>query len=407
MNSLLRQDRWNPALGPILTYYLYKSTKAVEFYRPIMYLFFLAQGLNFVQIAILEVLYNLTTLIGEVPTGYIGDRVGRRNSLLIGTVLIAVTLLGIGLAESFPALAVLYVCWSAGYNFRSGSEDAWLYDTLTDDLSEGEFAHVRGRGESVSLAVGTGAAIIGGYLGSIDLSYPWFVAAGVTAIGAVVLLNLDESETYEETDSDDLSLRRSLRIIRDALSRQNLRAFILYYYVLYAAVTYLIFVFLQPIFETVVVDLGVAPDQVETLLGWFYAAYSLLGAVLSYYTGAIKEHVGVRTWFLVLPFVVGAAMVGMYFVPVLALPTFLVARGLSDVTRSFAGQYINGRIETLGRATVLSAMAMVSGLAVTPFQLGSGVISDHVSPLFALAVAGAVLVVGSGAILCWETPVSD
>ncbi|WP_198665771.1 MULTISPECIES: MFS transporter [Haloprofundus] len=395
------------ARGSIIKYYLYKSTKAVEFYRPIMYLFFLAQGLSFTQIAVLEAIYNLTTLVGEIPTGYIGDRVGRRNSLLIGTVLIAVTLLGIGLSESFFALAVLYVCWSAGYNFRSGSEDAWLYDTLTDDLSEDEFAHVRGRGESAALAVGAGAAIVGGYLGSIDLSYPWFVAAAVTGFGAVVLLTLDEPETYKKTDTDELSFRRTVGIVKEALSERNLRAFILYYYVLYAAVTYLVFVFLQPIFQTVVVDLGVSPEQVESLLGWFYAAYSLVGAVLSYYTGAIKDFIGIQTWFIILPFIVGAALVGMYFVPILALPTFLVARGLSDVTRSFAGQYVNNRIETLGRATVLSAMAMVSGLAVIPFQLGSGVLSDYVSPLFALAVGGVVLIVGSGVILSWELPVTE
>jgi len=401
--SLLKES----ARGSIIKYYLYKSTKAVEFYRPIMYLFFLAQGLNFTQIAILEAIYNLTTLLGEIPTGYIGDRVGRRNSLLIGTVTIAVTLFGIGLSESFLALAGLYVCWSAGYNFRSGSEDAWLYDTLTDDLSEDEFAHVRGRGESAALAVGAGAAIVGGYLGSIDLSYPWFVAAAVTGFGAVVLLTLDEPETYKKTDTDDLSFRRTVGIVKQALSKRNLRAFILYYYVLYAAVTYLVFVFLQPIFQTVVVDLGVSPEQVESLLGWFYAAYSLVGAVLSYYTGAIKEFIGIQTWFVVLPFIVGAALVGMYFVPLLALPTFLVARGLSDVTRSFAGQYVNNRIETLGRATVLSAMAMVSGLAVIPFQLGSGVLSDYVSPLFALAVGGVVLIVGSGVILSWELPVTE
>ncbi|WP_058364903.1 MFS transporter [Haloparvum sedimenti] len=395
------------APGSIIKYYLYKSTKAVEFYRPIMYLFFLAQGLNFTQIAILEAIYNLTTLLGEIPTGYIGDRVGRRNSLLIGTVLIAVTLLGIGFSESFFALAVLYVCWSAGYNFRSGSEDAWLYDTLTDDLSEDEFAHVRGRGESAALAVGAGAAIVGGYLGSIDLSYPWFVAAAVTGFGAVVLLTLDEPETYKKTDTDALSFRRTVGIVKEALSERNLRAFILYYYVLYAAVTYLVFVFLQPIFQTVVVDLGVSLGQVESLLGWFYAAYSLVGAVLSYYTGAIKDFIGIQTWFIILPFIVGAALVGMYFIPILALPTFLVARGLSDVTRSFAGQYVNNRIETLGRATVLSAMAMVSGLAVIPFQLGSGVLSDYVSPLFALAVGGVVLIVGSGVILSWELPVTE
>ncbi|MUV57514.1 Predicted arabinose efflux permease, MFS family [Halogeometricum rufum] len=393
--------------GSILKYYVYKSTKAVEFYRPIMYLFFLAQGLSFTQISVLEVLYNLTTLFGEIPTGYVGDRVGRRNSLLIGTSLISVTLLGIGLSNSFLPLAGLYVCWSLGYNFRSGSEDAWLYDTLTDDLSEDEFARVRGRGESAALVVGAGAAILGGYLGSIDLSYPWFVAAGVTSLGVAVLLTLDEPETYKQTATEELSLRRTVRIVRDVLARRRLRSFLLYYYVLYAAVTYLVFVFLQPIFETVVLDLGIQRSQVEALLGWFYAAYSLVGAVLNYYTGTIRETIGLRTWFLVLPFAVGGALIGMYFLPVLALPTFLLIRGVSDVTRSFAGQYINDRVETLGRATVLSAMAMVSGLAVVPFQLGSGVVSDAVSPLFALGVGGVVLIVGATTILLWEVPVGD
>src|SRR6056297_1446247 len=287
------------ALPPasVLKYYLYKSTKAVEFYRPIMYLFFLAQGLSFTQIALLEAVYNVTTVLGEVPTGYVGDRIGRRNSLLVGTGLISVTLVGIGLSGSFPALLGLYVCWSMGYNFRSGSEDAWLYDTLTDDLSEDQFSHVRGRGESAALAVGAGAAIVGGYLGSIDLSYPWFVAAAVTGFGAVVLLTLDEPETYKKTDTDDLSFRRTVGIVKQALSKRNLRAFILYYYVLYAAVTYLVFVFLQPIFETVVVDLGVPSSDVEALLGWFYAAYNLVGAGLSYLTGTIERVVGIRTWF--------------------------------------------------------------------------------------------------------------
>ena len=398
---------WRPPIpASIFKYYLYKGTKAVEFYRPIMYLFFLAQGLSFTQIVVLEAIYNLTTVLGEIPTGYVGDRVGRRNSLLIGTAIIALTLLGIGLSGSFLTLSGLYVCWSMGYNFRSGSEDAWLYDTLTDDLSEDQFAHVRGRGEAVSLAIGAGAAVVGGYLGSLNLSLPWFVAAGVTALGVPVLLTVEDPETYEASDTT-LGFWQALGIVREVLSRSNIRALVLYYYVLYAAVTYLVFVFLQPVFETVVTDVGISPTVVESLLGVFYAAYSLVGAALSYYTGAIKEYVGMRTWFLLLPFLVGGALVGMYFVPLLALPTFLLARGLADVTQTFAGQYVNDRIETVGRATVLSAMAMVSGLTVIPFQLGSGVISDLVSPLFALAIAGAVLIGGSGMVLLWEQPIAE
>ncbi|MFC5972089.1 MFS transporter [Halomarina salina] len=393
--------------GGILKYYLYKATKGVEFYRPIMYLFFLAQGLSFTEIAVLEVIYNLTTLLGEIPTGYIGDRIGRRQSLLVGTTLISGTLVAIGFADSFLPLAGLYVVWSMGYNFRSGSEDAWLYDTLSDEDSTDNFAHIRGRGEAVSMAVGVGAAVLGGYLGSVDLSYPWFVAAGVTGLGIVVLLTLDEPESFEQEQSDELSLRQTVGIVGDVLGHPTLRAFLLYYYVLYAAVSYLVFIFFQPVFQTVVLDFGISQSLVESLLGWFYAAYSLVGALLSYYTGAIKRTIGLQTWFMILPFAVGSTLVAMYVIPVLALPTFLLIRGLSDVTRSLAGQYINDRIDSLGRATVLSAMAMVSGLAVIPFQLGSGLISDTVSPLFALGIGGIVLLVGSTVILLWETPVTD
>lgn len=388
-------------------YYAYKSTKAVEFYRPIMYLYFLSLGLDYTGIAVLEGIYNVTTLVSEIPTGYIGDRVGRRNSLLIGTAIITLTLVGIGFAEDFAQLAVLYACWSFGYTFRSGSSDAWLYDTLTDDLSEDRFASVRGRGQAVALLVGVVGSVIGGYLGDIDLAYPFLVAAGITGVGVPVLLGMDEPASYEESESDELGVREAVGVIRGTLSHPRLRAFVVYYFVLFSAVSYLVFMYVQPVLETVLPGVGVPKGSVEPLLGWFYAAISLLSAGLSYYTGAIRERIGLKTWFLVIPFVVGLGLVTLRFVPVLAIPAFLFARGIAETSRSLASQYVNDRIDTLGRATVLSALAMVGSLTVIPFQLGSGLLSDATSPLTALAVAGGVLVVGSLAVHGWEAPIKS
>ncbi len=324
-------------------YYAYKSTKAVEFYRPIMYLYFLSLGLDYTGIAVLEGIYNVTTLVSEIPTGYIGDRVGRRNSLLIGTAIITLTLVGIGFAEDFAQLAVLYACWSFGYTFRSGSSDAWLYDTLTDDLSEDRFASVRGRGQAVALLVGVVGSVIGGYLGDIDLAYPFLVAAGITGVGVPVLLGMDEPASYEESESDELGVREAVGVIRETLSHPRLRAFVVYYFVLFSAVSYLVFMYVQPVLETVLPGVGVPKGSVEPLLGWFYAAISLLSAGLSYYTGAIRERIGLKTWFLVIPFVVGLGLVTLRFVPVLAIPAFLFARGIAETTRSLASQYVNDR----------------------------------------------------------------
>jgi len=390
----------------VLAYYAYKATAAVELYRPVMYLYFLSVGLSFTQIALLEVFYNLTTVVGEVPTGYVGDRLGRRNSLLVGTALIAATLLGIALAGSFLALAVLYVVWSLGYTFRSGTEDAWLYDRLADDRTTDAFARVRGRGESVSLVTGVAGAVVGGYLGGVDLSYPFLVAAGVTALGVLALLVMGESETYRASSAPHLGLRRTAGIVRDALGDRRLRGFVWYYFVLFAAVAYLVFTYLQPVFRTVVVDAGLAPGAVEPALGWFYAAYSLLGAALAYNAGWIRRRLGLRRWFAALPLVVGAGLAASAWLPLLALPVLLLTRSVADVTKTLAGQYVNDRIESVGRATVLSAMAMVGALSVVPFQLAAGALADATTPLLALAAAGVVLFVGAAVLLVVAEPVS-
>ncbi|MFC7068901.1 MFS transporter [Halobaculum lipolyticum] len=390
----------------VLRYYLYKATRAVELYRPVMYLYFLSVGLSFTQIALLEAAYNVTTVVAEVPTGYVGDRIGRRLSLVVGTGVISVTLAGIAFAETFPALLALYVLWSVGYAFRSGSEDAWLYDSIVGD---DEFAAVRGRGESVALAVGVGGAVVGGWLAGVDLTYPFLVAAGVTGVGALVLLGVDDPD--DDGAFDPLTPRHAVDAVRTALADPRLRSFLPYYYVLFSAVTYLSFIFLQPRIESVAAAgvgaavVGVA-GGVEPFLGWYYAGISLVGALLTGRAGWLREHVGVRGWFLATPFVVAALLVGQWAVPLLAFPAFLLVRGLSEATSVFAANYVNDRIASLGRATTLSALAMVSGLTVVPFQLAGGGLSDRFSPGLALGVAGVVLAVGSAAVVAWRDPVA-
>lgn len=146
-------------------------------------------------------------------------------------------------------------------------------------------------------------------------------------------------------------------------------------------------------------DLGIPRGQVEALFGWYYATISQLGATLSCYSGAIKERIGIRLWFVGVPFVVGGGLVAMYFVPPLAIVALPGAQSIATPTRALASHYVNDLIASLGRATVLSAIVMVSGLTVVPFQLGGGALSDLVSPEFALAVAGAILIDVSATIL--------
>jgi MFS family permease len=149
-------------LSPVAKYYLYVATQAAWFTTPIWNVFLLAKGLSFTQLGVLNSTWWAATVFGEVPTGYVADRIGRRTSLLVGALTHVVCVLVFGLLDSFWPILGIYTVWGIGRTFRSGSESAWLYDTLADQMAEEQFATVKGRGTSVSLVVAGASALLGG-----------------------------------------------------------------------------------------------------------------------------------------------------------------------------------------------------------------------------------------------------
>jgi len=51
---------------------------------------------------------SVTTVLAEIPTGYVADRIGRRNALVVGAAVQVVCMLAFGLLETFPAFAAVF-----------------------------------------------------------------------------------------------------------------------------------------------------------------------------------------------------------------------------------------------------------------------------------------------------------
>ncbi|WP_247729633.1 MFS transporter [Halovivax limisalsi] len=383
----------------LLVYYGYKATTARSLYHPIMFLYFRSIGLSWGQIALLEAAGSLTTVLTEVPTGFVGDRVGRLRALVVGTALITVSMGVIAFAESFFVLAAVYPVWSIGWNLRSGNDSAWFYDRLAAAGQSDRFADRSGRAKALTRTVGVGGALLGGYLGTLDLAAPFLAAGILSALGIPALLVLGRTDRHYVRDGP--SPRESVGLVRDALTLPRLRYFVPYYFVCIAGVLAVVFMFAQPVVEAHAATVGY-DSSVELLLGGLYAGISLVSAGLSYHTGVIAERIGLRRWFSVVPVAVGLGLLGLSFVPALVLPAILLARGVADVTGTLAGQYVNDQLGGTGRATVLSAMRMVRKLADIPFLLAAGWAADAgLATSEVLALAGLGLLVGVAALGRW------
>ena len=390
-------DHWSPPDRTILKYYGYLATKA-SFETPVWVLFLLSRDISYTGVSVLQATLALVVLIAEVPSGVIADRFGRRNSILICVFLRSIAWIGVAFAWSFTTFFVLFAAYAVGNAFRSGTEDAWLYDVLAERTDEDEFAHVRGRGRSIKLIITAITNVVGGWLATIDLTYPWLATGAAMAVGLVFVWSFPEPDIDGEEDGNDqFTILDARDVIREHVLRPPVGTFVVYSAVFYAALGGAK-QFIQPIVSgTGITFLG---------LGGLYAAFTALTAVASYYTSTVKERVGIRRWFTVVPVAFGLAFALAFTSPYAAVASFVILLPVRSLSSTLGSQYINDHVSSLGRATVLSATSMVYSLAAAPVTLAAGVAADLVSPVVAVSILGVGLVATAAAMLLATEPVT-
>lgn len=378
----------------VAKYYLYQATTTFGFFWPIFTLFLLSRDLNYTQIGILGSISAGTVVVGEVPTGYVGDRFGRRNSLLVGAVLLAGSLFGLMVAHSFPVFAFLWVVWGLGVAFQSGSADAWLYDALETHLDADRFTRVRGRGGSVNQWVSAGTMLTAGGLFGIDHRLP-FLAGGIL-VGLSIPVILSFPETRGEAVDEQLTIREAVPVIREHLTAPALRSLVLYV-ALFFAMLHAADEFIQPIATR---DLGLP----EAGLGPLYAGFTVVAAIASYVAGDIEDLLSTRWAVLVVTGLTAVLFVLPLAVPLVAFPMFFVMKSSRAALLPIVNGYVNDHASAASRATVLSAASLVYALVRLPVRPVVGAIADLSTPLVATAVLGVSFLLGASVLCLWEPP---
>lgn len=348
-------------------------------------------GLGFVGFA--YAVYGAGTLLAEIPTGYLGDRIGRRASLAVGCVL-RVFVIGLyPFLETAAAYLAIHVVWATGRSFRSGTQDAWLYEILEARFDAGEFARVESRGRMLRLVVSAGGAIAGGLLYGMDPSWPFLVNAGLATLGIPLLATFPAVRGAADPDEEELfSVRDAVHILRVQVKRPTVR-----WFVAYAALFHALFlvtrIYEQPAFD----EIGVPVAG----FGVIYAGFKLASAGAASTVGWLEEYVGTRGVFVLLIPLYGVAYASLLVVPALAIPVLFLNRGLSTITAPLRNQYLNDRLEDVGRATVLSGAAMAMALFGVVARTLAGLAADSLGAITLLGYTGLVIVpVGA---LLWVT----
>src|SRR6056297_730322 len=373
------------ATNNIFLLYLIKFAKWFMLFMPIIVIFFQDNGLEMRHIFLLKAINAVTVVVLEIPSGYMADVLGRRKTLILGTILNFGGFVAYSLAHGFGGFVIAELMIGVSMSFISGADSAMLFDTLKNTKRTGEYAKFEGRITALGNFSEAAAGIVGGFLAGISLRLPFEIQAVVAFIGIPAASLLWEPKLSAHVQK--ASMLAIFRTMRYALvENPMLRTYILFSS--FAGMTSLTLAwFVQPFFKSI-----------DLPLEWFGILWTALNlsvaitAMLAYKAEkAIPSNIILITvalftggGFMLLGFTAGlwgiAVLFGIYLVRGMATPI------LKD--------YINRNTESHIRATVLSVRSFIIRIGFAVISPFLGWYTDHYDLQDALKIAGAIFTIG-------------
>lgn len=366
-------------------YYLYQLVGTSTFFQAVFYVYYERRaGLALSTILIVQAVYTALRASLDLPFGALADRHSRRWCLAGNAIALV---LGSTALLAWPSLATVCVAeglFAIGSALRSGADSALLYDTLHAGGHGERYPTAESRGQAMA-SIGSGTtAVVGGLLAGVDLGLPYVATIAASLVGLVTALRLDERRTTAHA--------RARGHMRDA-ARLALRVPALRWSIAVAvlAVTasHVFYYLQQPFLQSIgvpVAAFGVVFALTKLVTAWVAGAAHRVDAALGQR----------RTTALMLAVpVVGLGGMSLVTTPLGA--AWMLTRGLLDgLWMPLANVYVNRRVDSRLRATVLSLQSVLARLTLSGALALIGAATTRLDLGVTIAIAAAACAVLGG-----------
>jgi len=348
---------------------------------PVAVPFFSSFGLSMKDVFALQALYGFVVVITEVPSGYIADILGRKNTLVVGAVLAAIGHSCLLVAEGFWTLALFELFLGLSHSLISGADLALLYDTeLALGRSEEEQRQVVGKlysartfSEAIAGLVCTAVMLWAGFN---ELVYVQVVVGWIPVL--LVLRLVEPPGTRLTSDSHVANMTRIMGYL---LHHSTVLRLVVLALSIWSLTTFYAVWLLQQLWQEQGIDLA--------HFGWIWAGLTLLAALAGRWAHRFESAVGAKgvLWFIGLA--PAAGYLGLEYLGVvgglLISATFFLARGFGLVILRDA---LNRRVPSEFRATANS----IASFGFRGAFVLTGPIVGHVFDLWGLSTTLLMLV---------------
>jgi MFS family permease len=375
-----------PLESTIKKYYLYNFLKTLSFWLPIFVLYFLNNGLSYAQIMILIVIQSIFQIIFEVPSGIYADHFGRKNSLIISALLKVLCMSFYYFGNGFLPFSISAAFFGMSIAFASGSDSAFIYDSLKDLKREKEYKKIEGKAFSYGLLGMAVGSFFGGFLAEISFKIPILFTLIAFFASTIVALTFNEPQHHKK--SEDRAYFKHLKgAIIFSYNHPRIKWLIVFSGLMVSAML-ISHRYFQPYMEMTGIDIK--------YFGVIYLGWLFISALSARFSHIIENKIGEFYSLLIIPLFLGFHLIIMgKYVFIYGVLFVLFGEFTWGFIKPVVNDYLNKNVESHHRATVLSLNGFFQSIIAIMLAPIFGYIADIFSLTTALFIEGIfVLILG-------------
>ncbi|WP_044557321.1 MFS transporter [Halobacteriovorax marinus] len=354
---------------------------------PIIVPFYRSKGLSMQEVFELQSFFSLIVLIFELPSGYVADLIGRKNTLISASLFQGVGFSLLPFFDHYWGLIFVQLLLGIGVSLFSGTDISIIYDSLhamKNRIFNGSEAKLIGKKIFYTQTSEAIAALVGGALVVSSLDTPVKVQAFICWIP--FLISLTVTEPPREKLSSSAHGDNWREISKKLFKSGPLIKFILFNNIIYSAATLLAVWTFQDYWHSLGVD--------YKYFGYLWCLTNFSVGLVARYAHDLEKKIGsVNILLLIgsLPIIgffgmgKSAGLVGIIF-----CFSFQLCRGLNQVILKDA---LNARVESQMRATANSIIGLGMRVVFIIFGPILGWLIDNKGYEISLNIFGAIFIV--------------
>lgn len=371
----------DPFKRNIISLYVIKVSKWFTLIMPIIVLFYEENGLGLKEILLLKSVYSIVSVSLDIPTGYLADAWGRRNCILTGCLIVFGGFVCYSLSATFYAFLLAEILLGIGQSLVSGADSALLYDTMLHYNREEEYLKYEGKVTMTGNFSEAFAGIIGGFLATSSLRFPFYGQVLIAFTGIPAALCLRE---FNQRTPIIHPLSNILQILRYSLVTNKSLCYNIMFSGIIGAATLTMAWFVQPVLIHIALPTG--------LFGIVWTILNLTVGIAALYSDALNAKLGEnRTYMLILLGITIGYLAISFHLTYFSLFLFLIFYIVRGFATPILKGYINRQTFSEMRATVLSIRNFIIRLIFASMAPFIGWMNDAYSLAFALQMTAVII----------------